>query len=114
MRRKNPVAITGFVAECFSTLKEAILTSERDYCLCFLLDFKIEFDNKKSKINLKLFPSEMTTAASVAALRNSTKSFRFQGASSRLSLQKRSERKIEGQHDLEMLMLDGYGVNLCS
>jgi hypothetical protein len=51
----------------------------------------------------------MTTAASVAALRNSAKSFRLQGGSSRLSLQKRSERKVEGEHDLEMLMLDGYG-----
>ncbi len=50
----------------------------------------------------------MTTAASVAALRNSAKSFRLQGGSSRLSLQKRSDRKVEGEHDLEMLMLDGY------
>jgi hypothetical protein len=51
----------------------------------------------------------MSTAASVAALRNSVTSFRLQGGTSRLALQKRSERKIEGEHDLEMLMLDGYG-----
>jgi hypothetical protein len=63
-----------------------------------------------SKINFKssqIYPSiQMATAASVAALRN-LKSYRLKAGVSHLSLQSNSERKIEGEHDLEMLMLDG-------
>jgi len=46
----------------------------------------------------------MSSAASVAALRKAKSNWRVQGSSNLIPL---SEKRIEGNYELDMLMLDG-------
>lgn len=52
-------------------------------------------------------------AASVAILRKGKSSFRIVGGSSHLVFPDLVENKVEGDYELEMLMLDGYDFHYC-